>query len=239
MQVSSSVIKDVCSEFGVLKVCYTSHQSECALLCYSSIEEAVQAKTALDKNPTISGIPITVQFASESTIKEICEQLQLRLDSDQQQQQQTKDGKQSPWGFSTSLQANQSLLNSAALPNISYSTSSQWESHTQAPSPLYQSSLDSNGGGGSSHFSHQNSELSTPGASVWSDGGFLSGFSSSWHSSLSSARGGSAGNSLNTDNNCFPLTSLHHDTPDSSSLSTINSSTNSTSAQHFLPGGLF
>lgn len=233
----------MCSAFGVLKVCYMHHQSECALLCYSSIEEAVQAKTALDKSPTINGIPFTVQFASESAIQEICEQLQLRLDSDQQHQQ-PKDDKQSSWGFNASSQANQSLPNSATLPNIPYSASSQWESRTQTPTSLYPSSLDNNAssGGGSSHFSHQNSELSTPGSSVWSDGGFLSGFSSSWHNSLSSGglSGGSAGNSMNAGNNngSFPLTSPHHDTADSSSLSTINSSMNTTTAQSFLPGGM-
>lgn len=240
MQVNSSVLREVCSVFGTLKVCYTHQQSECSLLCYSSIEEAVQAKTVLDKNPMVNGVPVTVQFASESTIKEICENLQLRLDAEQHED----STEQQTWGFTASSQANQNLPNSATLPNISFSAPSQWDSPAQAPVP---SSMDNNNnsnsgtissGGGNSSFTRQTSELSTPGSSVWSDGGFLSGFSSPWQSGFSSGAG-SAGNSMNASNNSgsFSLASPHQNSADSSSLSTV--SNNNATGQPFLPNGLF
>ena len=159
-----------------MKVCYIYYPSEFAIICFCSTEEAIQAKTGLDKSPSISGVLVSAQFASESNIKEICEQLQINIGTEQQQENKGWSGaieKSNP----TSIQTSSSLTNSSA----------QWESDNPGGVP-YPSTLDN-------PFTRQTSEMSvasTPGSSsMWSEGGFLSSFSSSWYNFSSGSGEGS------------------------------------------------
>lgn len=198
----------------MVRVCHTHYQSKLALVCFTTIEEAIQAKTGLDKNPFIAGILVSAQFASEANIKELCQQFQVSLDAEQRERENKgwpghstssggpaapSNGKQHPQNAPLSL-AN---LNSSAI-----ATTPQWEGHTP---------------GGFGHYARQNSEVSTPGSSMWSDGGFLSGVSSPWFSSgpVSSTSMGSS-----TSGPCS-MTS-----PQESANTTI------TTGQSLLPGGL-
>lgn len=248
MQVNQRTVKEVCSEYGELKVCYIHQPSEFCLICYCTIEEAAQAKNALDKNPAINGVHVTVECASESGIKHICEQLRVRLDLDKQQEEE-EEAKHQSWGFGAVTQHNPSQPK-PSLP--SFTASSQWDGPAapQAPPtlsvPTSSSSLEnssnsiSNGNSSSGNtgslFNRQSSELSTPGSSVWSDPGFLSGFSSPWQSGFSSTgavSGGSGGNS-----GSFTLTSPQQGSADASSYPSVNNS-NAAGSQPFLPNGLF
>lgn len=146
------------------------------------MEEAIQAKTGLDKSPSISGVLVSTQFASEANIKDLCEQFQGNA---QPREQNEKVG----WPGTDSTSSVAVTENKASHPTTTSSSSDgqsvvsplQWgDGHYQQQQQQHQSS---------SHFSRQQSSemmsiASTPGsASMWSDGGFLSGFSSPWVSS--------------------------------------------------------
>ena len=220
----------------MLKMFYAHHQSECALVCYYSVEEAVQAKTLLDKNPTIGGIPVTFQLASTSTIEELCEQIQLRTDANQQQlQQQHKDNKQ-PWGFSSAT--NQGLPKSSTVPNISYSSASQWETPVN-PTKSYPSSVANNiSNGNDNHFGSKIGDVDSPRSSFWAGHGCDPGVPL-WLDDPGAPRktAGKIDNASSVDSmDLFPMNASEDaGKASSSSTSTINVST----SQPFLPVGMF
>ena len=200
-QIDRASLRDVCSEYGVVRACHAHYPSEVALVCFSSIEEAVQAKTGLDKNPSISGVQVSAEFASEAGIKDLCEQFELSIDTasstasagdDEGSEGTQENRKQGGWPEAMTSAPAVSITTTAecALPAISKAT------------PLSLSEINSSssrkwGDGshhhhGPAHFARQESErstTSTPG-SMWSDGGFLSGFSSPWLSSVPTSLGG-------------------------------------------------
>lgn len=248
LQVSQSSVEEVCSEFGELKVCYIHQPSEFCLIYYSTIEEASQAKAALDKSPSINGVNVTVEFASESDIKDICEHLQVRLDLDKQQHQDEAVGpKHQSWGFNPTSQPSPAASQSKSS---TLSSSSQWGKArvsvqvTSTTGMSSASSLENSGNAGSNNnsssgntgslFNRQSSELSTPGSSsVWSDPGFLSGFSSPWQSGFSSSGAISGGSGINSGS--FSLTSPQQGSVDVSSVNNNNSA----NGEPFLPNDLF
>lgn len=212
-QIDTASLRDVCCEYGTVRVCHTLHQSELALICFSSMDEAIQAKAGLDKNPSISGVPISAHFASEANIKELCEQLQVGINSEQHQHRGWPSDARSESVETTSVVTHKTSL---TLSDVSSSTApAQWESHTPASTP----------------FSRQTSEMSS--SSMWSDGGFLSGFSSPWISSgpvSSTSMGSSASNS-------GPCSVASPQDAATSTVSNFTLPSNST-GQSFLPGGL-
>lgn len=186
-----------------MRVCHTHYQSELALICFSSMDEAIQAKAGLDKDPSISGVPVSAQFASEANIKELCEQLQVGINSEHNQQRGWPSDARSESAVATTSGTHKTSL---TLSDVSGATTpAQWENHTPLSAP----------------FSRQTSEVSN--SSMWSDGGFLSGFSSPWLSS-----------------GPVSSTSMGMASPQDATTSTVSNFTlpgNST-GQSFLPGGL-
>lgn len=80
LQIDESSLRDVCSECGVIQSCVINSALESALIHYNSSDEAILAKTGLDKNPTICGVDVTSDFASESDIAIFLEQLSIPKD---------------------------------------------------------------------------------------------------------------------------------------------------------------
>lgn len=219
-QIDTASLRDVCCEYGTVRVCHTHYQSELALICFSSVDEAINAKAGLDKNPSISGVSVSAYFASEANIKELCEQLQVGINSEQHQRRGWPSDAHSESVETTSVVTHKTSL---TLSDVSGSTTNaQWESHTPVSAP----------------FSRQTSDMSTPGSSsMWSDGGFLSGFSSPWLSSgpVSSTSMGSNGG--NTASNSGPGSVVSPQDATTSTISNFTLTGNST-GQSFLPGGL-
>ena len=186
LQIDSASLREVCGEYGVVRVCHTDHPSELALVCFNSLEEAVQAKTGLDKNPSVSGVSVMAQFASEGDIKELCEQFQLtHSTSAESSKREAAGGRRGSAPVWPSHAPSSSSSSSNTEAKLSHHVSS---SMTPTPSSLPLSAVaatwNDNHTPSPAQFSRQqSSDLSTPG-SMWSDGGFLSGFPSSpWLSS--------------------------------------------------------
>lgn len=191
----------------MVRACHAHYPSEVALVCFSSIEEAVQAKAGLDKNPSISGVQVHAEFASEADIKDLCEQFELSIDTAASADPAPPSSSSS--SAAASLEGKGQGGGGGGWPRTSVSVSMvPSASSSQAP-PLSLSEINSGSSGPSQqwggvvnrmaaapptsiHFGRQASEMSTvstPG-SMWSDGGFLSGFSSPWLSSSPTSLGG-------------------------------------------------
>lgn len=177
----------------MVRACHADYNSEVGLICFSSIEEAIQAKTGLDKNPSISGVQVSAEFASEADIKDLCEQFELNIDTATSLSSSVnstnptgQEGGAAHGGWpGTGASAPSAATELSAVPTISQATPlSLSEINSSSTASSWESSGE-HATGGSTHFSRQVSErstTSTPG-SMWSDGGFLSGFSSPWLSS--------------------------------------------------------
>lgn len=193
----------------MVRVCHAHHPSELALICFNSIEEAVQAKTGLDKCPSISGVLIMSQFASEGDIKELCEQFQMSHSADRREERR---GEGQGWPSHSSSDTKLSHPTTMAPTSLPLSAvAATWDNHTPSPA----------------HFSRQqSSNVSTPG-SMWSDGGFLSGFSSPWLSSGPTSSASVSGSR-----------SASGSSPQDNSSGVNRAPPSNCGGQSFLPGGL-
>ena len=72
VQVDSASLKEVCSEYGRVLRCMIDVHSESALVQYNSVDEALQAKAGLDKNPTICDMTVVSDFASRRDVEVLC-----------------------------------------------------------------------------------------------------------------------------------------------------------------------
>ena len=141
-------------------VCPTS---ECSLLHCQSIEDSVRIKECADSNSNLVGSGVIVQFASKT-------------DLDNMITEQNHEVSPVSWisestNRSTELPPSDCILSSSASPSTPFSRglpTSGWDSSSSNASSLGQ----------------QSSEATTPGSSLWSDSGFLSGLSSPWHGGL-------------------------------------------------------
>ena len=88
-QVDEASLRDVCNEFGMLQSVALSRASETAVVQYPSKEQAMQAKTGLDKSPVICGVNVMVDFASETEVSSfLASRTQHQLQQQHQHQQQ-------------------------------------------------------------------------------------------------------------------------------------------------------
>ena len=218
-QIDPTTLREVCSKYGMVRVCHTDHPSELALICFNNIDEAIQAKTALDKTPSISGVSVMAQFASEGDIKELCEQFQLSHDAAAVKREEDRASAHTWPGRSSSETKLSQPTSATPTPSslaLSAVAAASWDNHTPSPAQFSR---------------QQSSEVGTPG-SMWSEGGFLSGFSSPWLSTASAGSGSSSAGG--TSGGPCSMTS-----PQENASSGMNANLPGNCAgQSFLPGGL-
>ena len=149
------------SKYGAIKEWIVCPASDCVLLSYQSTEDSIRIKEYIDNNSDLLGINVIVQFASKADVDLIIEQ--SRMVSPRSRFHGSSSG-------TARLPPPEDL--SSASPCTPFSTAvlaSEWDtSDSNAPSSL----------------GRQSSDATTPGSSLWSDSGFLSGLSSPWHGSL-------------------------------------------------------
>ena len=149
----------MCSEFGILESVVFSPSIETALVQYSSKEQAMQAKTGLDKSPVICGVSVAVDFVSEDKVSNFLLQLQ---------QHQRAGGRSSA---QKSRNSSHDKWITAQPGNSGLVSSSRWDSMKLAQ-PRTNTSSNSDGG----------SSKSAAAAALWSGNAFLPGLSSPWSS---------------------------------------------------------
>lgn len=76
VQVDEASLRDVCSEFGMVESVSLNPDVETAIVKFSSKEQAMQAKTGLDKSPVICGVSVAVDFVSDDKVSNIVIQQQ-------------------------------------------------------------------------------------------------------------------------------------------------------------------
>ena len=159
MQVDEASLRDVCSEFGILQSVVLAPDTDSAFVQYASKEQAMQAKSGLDKSPVICGVDVAVDFVPE-------EKLSIILPT-QQQQQSRMTGIRSP-RHQQSSRDNWSNPNPRPPASGGVHNGSHWDNLRQFPHPPTSTS---NKGGG---------DKGTTANAFWSDSTFLSGLSSPW-----------------------------------------------------------
>ncbi|XP_019849214.1 PREDICTED: trinucleotide repeat-containing gene 6B protein-like isoform X2 [Amphimedon queenslandica] len=73
-QIDETSLREVCSEYGKVLACTINSFNESVLIRYSTKEEAALAKSGLDRNPSICGVYVNPQFASEADISSFSDQ---------------------------------------------------------------------------------------------------------------------------------------------------------------------
>ena len=180
-QVDEASLRDVCAEYGLLQKCLVnvSPAIQCALICYSTQEEAVMAKAGLDRNPSICGISVVADFATEQEVGLFGEKWS-RGDGSNALKEAT------PSWFTEPVPSHHQVNNLPPHPHPhTPSQQQQWESASAPP-----------GGPSGSSAGTPTSKLVS---SMWGDGNFLGGISSPWHmhtnsgSSSATTSGGGGG----------------------------------------------
>ena len=166
IQVDEASLRDVCSEFGKLESVAFNPETETAIVQYASKEQAMQAKSGLDKSPVICGVTVAVDFVSDERVSS----------SFIQQQQQLH---QNVLGSHSSAAHNKWPAQSNAKPppagNSGLVNGSHWHSGNLGHSAQTQATTGSNSDGDSD-------KSSAIAASLWSGNSFLPGLSSPWSS---------------------------------------------------------
>lgn len=164
IQFNEDTVREQLSKCGAACKWVVCTASECSLLHCQSIEDSVRIKEYADSNSSLVGSGVIVQFAS-------------KIDLDNMITEQNHEVSPVSW-ISESTNSSAELppsdgciLSSSASPSTPFSRglpTSGWDSSSSNASSLGQ----------------QSSEATTPGSSLWSDSGFLSGLSSPWHGGL-------------------------------------------------------
>lgn len=77
MQVDEASLRDVCSEFGRVQSVTINPTTESAIVKYTTKEDAMQAKSGLDKSPVICDVNVCVDFATSEDVSDFYSQTQL------------------------------------------------------------------------------------------------------------------------------------------------------------------
>ena len=161
MQVNKDSLREVFRKYGAIQEWIVCPALECVLFCYQSTEDSIRIKEYIESNSDLLGINVVVQFASKSNVDMIIEQSQA---------------------VSPRSWFSESSSGSSGLPPQDYSSSASPSTPFSRVIPA--SDWDSSDSNAPSSFGQQSSNATTPGSSLWSDSGFLSGLSSPWHGSL-------------------------------------------------------
>ena len=202
----------MCSEFGHLETVAISTNTEMAIVQYSTKEQAMQAKSGLDKSPVVCGVSITVDFISEQRASNFV----LK-----QQQAVVEDGTtQSVVSESQWLSQPEALPTPSAALGGSGSTlanGSHWEGMGLVGQ--FSQSCETPT---TANCNSQNSGSKTDPTVLWSNSGFLPGLTSPWS------------NHPQTESALFPSSSSS-----SSSKQETAAMSSSPSLSTYLPNGLF
>lgn len=180
VQVDNASLKEVCSEYGRVLRCMVDIHSETALVQYNSVDEAMQAKAGLDKNPTICDVTVVPDFASRRDVD-------ILSDLGGQQVESTLSGREALEETTPSW-----FTDTEDVPpdSVSLPPSSSSSSHSPAIGGGKWRQPVSLSSGASVHPSFNQAALTTgaPTAvsmSPWGGGAeFLPGLSSPWHTNL-------------------------------------------------------
>jgi hypothetical protein len=162
IQFNEDTLREQFSKSGAVYKWIVGPASECSLLHCQSVEDSVHIKEYADSNSGLLGSDVNVQFASKADIDVITEQNQVNPVSWVSESTNSFAELPPPEGCILSSSASPSTPFSRGLPT------SGWDSSSSNASSLGQ----------------QSSDATTPGSSLWSDSGFLSGLSSPWHGGL-------------------------------------------------------
>ena len=202
----------MCSEFGHIESLAIVPNSETAIVQYSSKEQAVLAKSGLDKSPIVCGVTVSVDFISEQKASVFI--------TGQQQQQQHVDGGEQPavreqW-LSKSEPGQSEGPASGQLADGSHWDNmgmvGRFSQTNTPPTNTTSSSMGRDRGGG---------EGSEPPNTPWSNSGFLPGLTSPWSSTPA------------TESGLFPSSSSSSSKQEPATMSS------SPSLSTYLPNGLF
>lgn len=205
MQFNEDALRERFSRCGAVYKWIVCPALECSLLHCQSTEDSIRIKEYVDSNSGMVGSGVIVQFASKSDVDSIVEQNhEVRSVSWASESTNSSAELPPPDGCILSSSASPSTPFSRGLPT------SGWDSSSSNPSSL----------------GRQSSEATTPGSSLWSDSGFLSGLSSPWHGGLPIAGASVASSIASPQGNAGP-----------SGEETVPSSSNPLMSP-FLPNGL-
>ena len=175
----------MCSEFGAIQTCIINPVMESALIHYSTCDEAIQAKSGLDKNPTICGVNITSDFATNADIGTFFEQLttpseDASVSATGRLNMPSALAETTPSWFTDSLGEERTL----SPPSSTAHTSAADEGHNSAPpkwdDPPYPFNCDT-----TPMASMSGATTATTGnRSLWSDGSFLPGLPTPWRNNF-------------------------------------------------------
>ena len=151
----------------MVQSCVISPALESALIRYNTKEEAMQAKIGLDKNPTICGVSVAVDFATELDIDGFFDKLSVSKNGVGDSMSNTLEEATPEW-FTKPIGADtdDSAKEEPAQwddPGVTFTTST---AHTR--------------------------DAGTP--SLWSDSAFLPGLASPWHNIATNREGGDLSN---------------------------------------------
>ena len=151
MQVDEASLRDVCSEFGRVQSITINPSTESAIVKYTTKEDAMQAKSGLDKSPVICDVSVCVDFATTEDVSDFYSQTQLAGSISSGPAQTTPQEK---WFSSdkTNPPGTTTLMNGSRWDRVDLGHRAQTEA------------------GGSE----------TPSAALWSNNAFLPGLSSPW-----------------------------------------------------------
>lgn len=151
MQVDEASLRDVCSEFGMVQSVAINPSTESAIVKYTTKEDAMQAKSGLDKSPVICDVNVCVDFATTEDMSDFYSQTQLAGSVSSGPAQSTSQEK---WFGSdkTNLPGPTTLMNGSRWDGVDLGHHARTEA------------------GGSE----------TPSAALWSNNAFLPGLSSPW-----------------------------------------------------------
>lgn len=183
MQFNEDTLREQFSKCGAVYKWIVCPALDCSLLHCQSTEDSIHIKEYIDSNSGMVRSGIIVQFASKADVDLITEQ----------------NHEVSPVSWlseSTNISAElpppeNCNLSSSASPSTPFSRvlpTSGWDSSSSNAPSLGQ----------------QSSEATTPGSSLWSDSGFLSGLSSPWHGSLPISAATVASSSTSPQGNAGP-----------------------------------
>lgn len=163
MQFNEDTLREQVSKCGAVFKWIVCPALECSLLHCQSTEDSIRIKEYVDSNSGMVGGDVVVQFASKTDVDSITEQSH-EISPVSWVSESTNSSAELP-------PRDGCILSSSASPSTPFSRglpTSGWDSSSSNASSL----------------GRQSSEATTPGSSLWSDSGFLSGLSSPWHGGL-------------------------------------------------------
>lgn len=160
LQMSDDLLREVFKKYGTIQDFIVCPSLQCVLMCYQSAENVDRIKEYLNVDSDLNEANVIVQFASKSDIDLIINRSQ---------------------NIETQLSLAQKCCKSPELP-----TPKDFSTTPSTPFSQVLSTSDWDGSESNAplSFGQQSSDAVTPGSSLWSDSGFLSGLSSPWHGGL-------------------------------------------------------